>query len=91
MPFPSHPPWLDHSNYAWRRHKATLNAHNQESGTPSGTQTEAIQKIRKHPTSSKLMIITTTCHKSTIWPSAQCSRLLKKLCCLKMARLKHVA
>jgi hypothetical protein len=19
MPCPSHPPWLDHSNYAWRR------------------------------------------------------------------------
>jgi hypothetical protein len=19
MPFPSHPPWLDHSNYTWRR------------------------------------------------------------------------
>jgi hypothetical protein len=22
MPCPSHPPWLDHSNYAWRRVQA---------------------------------------------------------------------
>jgi hypothetical protein len=23
MPCPSHPPWLDHSNYAWRRVQVT--------------------------------------------------------------------
>jgi hypothetical protein len=31
-------------------HKATLDAHNQERGTPNGAQTAATQKIgRKHP------------------------------------------
>jgi hypothetical protein len=49
-----------------KEHKATLDAHNKESGTPNGAQTAALQKTgRKHPMSSKLMITTTTCLKST--------------------------
>jgi hypothetical protein len=50
----------------YKGHKATLDAHNQESGTTNGTQTTAIQKTGRKTSTSKLLITTTTCLKSTI-------------------------
>jgi hypothetical protein len=43
--------------YMYKEHKATLDAHNQASSTPNGTQMAARQKIgRKHPKTPWLVV-----------------------------------